>query len=328
MNQQVLEDLVSSLTFVRLPKWNQNLILEEMSTEPVSSKATISQEEAPEVLSMEAMPYVPMAPRSPSSKQSIAKEKQKKPQPIPMRSSPRKNLVEVWQKGRMDKAKKLYETMDLDAEELCDGVEELDIDKGNPITKILAYIPLWKGKTKVTKDPDLGKFTISMPLLLEEVVFEGALLACILVLKLEYWDLADDKKFPHFTTNKYMTKLYYEETRVTKLEPMKWVKGVEHIRFLHMLFVSYFHRTIINAGFVCQFLTLVHNGCLWFGKPIPIIDMLIHKIKKLPYKGADPAKEFKGRSKEKELVGKMKIEFGLVKKSCRYTIHSIIGQEM
>ena len=69
-----------------------------------------------------------------------------------------------------------------------------------------------KGKEKVTKDPDLGKFTISTLLLLKEVVFEGVLLACILVLKLEDRYLIDHDKFPHLATNKYMTKIYYEET--------------------------------------------------------------------------------------------------------------------
>ena len=67
----------------------------------------------------------------------------------------------------------------------------------------------------------------------------------------------------------------------------------------------------------------MHDGCLWLSEPIPIIDMLIHRIMKLPYKGADPAKEFGGKGGEKELVDRMKIEFGLSKKSGGYSIHSI-----
>jgi len=51
--------------------------------------------------------------------------------------------------------------------------------------------------------------------------------------------------------------------------------------------------------------------------------MLIHRITKLPYKGADPTKEFGGKSKEKELADKMKTEYGLVKKPCGYSIRSI-----
>ena len=72
------------------------------------------------------------------------------------------------------------------------------------------------------------------------------------------------------------------------------------------------------------FLALVHDGCLWLVETIPITDMLIHRITKFTYKGVEPAKEFGGKRKEKELADRMKIEFGLIKKSHRYSIHSII----
>jgi len=92
--------------------------------------------------------------------------------------------MKVQQKERKEKGEQLEEPMDLDTEELRDGVEELDAKEGEPITKILTYIPPWKGKVKVTKDPNLGKFKISMSLLLEEVVFEGVILTRIPMLKL------------------------------------------------------------------------------------------------------------------------------------------------
>lgn len=56
----------------------------------------------------------------------------------------------------------------------------------------------------------------------------------------------------------------------------------------------------------------------------PITDMSIHKITKLRYKGAKPAKEFRGKTREKEFIDKMKKEFGLIKKSCGYSITSIL----
>ncbi|MCY6524974.1 hypothetical protein, partial [Actinobacillus pleuropneumoniae] len=74
-----------------------------------------------------------------------------------------------------------------------------------------------------------------------------------------------------------------------------------------------------NTMFVHQLLALVHDGCLWLGEPIPIAYMLIRRITKLPYKGADLAKEFAGKSKEKEIMDKMTSEFGLIKKSPRYS---------
>jgi len=103
-------------------------------------------------------------------------------------------------------------------------------------------------------------------------------------------------------------------------------KRVEQARLLHMLRVSHFHRLIIDTICVHQFLVLVHGGCLWLGEPVPIKDILIHRITQFPYKGADLAKEFGGKSKDKELTDKMKTEFRLVRKSRGYSICSITDQ--
>lgn len=96
-----------------------------------------------------------------------------------------------------------------------------------------------------------------------------------------------------------MNHIYYEDTGVTKLELVKWVHRVQLAGLLHMLFLPHFHRSNISTQCVRQLLNLVHDGCLWLGEPIPITDMLIHIITKLPYKGADPAKEFVRKSIEK-----------------------------
>lgn len=66
-------------------------------------------------------------------------------------------------------------------------------------------------------------------------MIEGALLGHILTLKLEDWDLGDHEKFPQLAPNKYLSKIYYEETRVTILEPMKWAAGVENVSLLNMI---------------------------------------------------------------------------------------------
>ena len=58
-----------------------------------------------------------------------------------------------------------------------------------------------------------------------------------------------------------------------------------------------------------QLLTLVHDGCLWLGMPIPITDMLIHRITHLPHEGLNPAKEFGRNAGERDLVEKMKKKF-------------------
>jgi len=74
---------------------------------------------------------------------------------------------------------------------------------------------------------------------------------CIYDPKMEDWDLVDHDKFPHLATNKYMTKIYYEEIGVTWLEPNKWVRDVEQASLLHMLYIPHFHQLIINIVCVC-----------------------------------------------------------------------------
>lgn len=117
--------------------------------------------------------------------------------------------------------------------------------------------------------------------------------------------------------------IYYKENGVARLEPMKWVRVVKKAGLLHMFCTPHFHMSIMNTLCVRQLLMLVHDGCLWPREPIPIIDMLIHRITNPIYKGADLAKEFGGKSGERELVDKMKVEFGLIKNSCRYYIRTI-----
>jgi len=70
----------------------------------------------------------------------------------------------------------------------------------------------------------------------------------------------------------------------------------------------------------------VHDGFLWLGKPIPIMERLIHRITWLPYKGANLAKEFGKKTAEKDLVERMKRDYDLLKKSRVYSILSITDQ--
>lgn len=72
--------------------------------------------------------------------------------------------------------------VDLEAEE---GVKDIDTEGLDPISKLLDYIPLRKGKLKVPKDPNVGQFLLNTPLLPENLTFEGSRLAWIPHLKLE-----------------------------------------------------------------------------------------------------------------------------------------------
>lgn len=82
------EELISRLEFTNLPDWNHKIILEKMfdPTEATSSKAIVSEAANPKIaLAMEVTPSIPMVPRLPRPKPSIAKEKQRKPQAVPVR---------------------------------------------------------------------------------------------------------------------------------------------------------------------------------------------------------------------------------------------------
>jgi hypothetical protein len=98
----------------------------------------------------------------------------------------------------------------------------------------------------VPKDPDEGKFLLNTPLLPENITFEGPRLARIPHLKLEDWDLGDTERFPHLATDNFMKRVFYKESGVTALEPVKWIRGVEKAGLLNLLWVPHYHRAPIN----------------------------------------------------------------------------------
>lgn len=74
-------------------------------------------------------------------------------------------------------------------------MEDIDAEGVEPMMRLPEYIPPRKGKAKVMKDLDTGKFLVSTPLLPEQVVFEGPRLSHIPLLKMEDWDLTDTQSF-------------------------------------------------------------------------------------------------------------------------------------
>lgn len=90
-----------------------------------------------------------------------------------------------------------------------------------------------------------------------------------------------------------------------------------------MLWVPHFNKSVINTICVYQLLALVHNGCLLLGGPIPIDNMLVHRITVSPYQGEHLADDFMGKLQEKKLANQIKSDFRLVKHSRGYVISSI-----
>ena len=105
-------------------------------------------------------------------------------------------------------------------------------------------------------------------------------------MKFEYWDLTDNENFLHLEMENLM-KHNMEGVGIA-LEPRKWLRGVEKVRLLHLLWIPHFHSVPITIVIIRQLLFLVHHGYLWLEEPIPIIANLIHLISWLPYKGKDP----------------------------------------
>jgi len=81
---------------------------------------------------------------------------------------------------------------------------EEDIQHTHSATKLPAYVPPWKRKTKVSKDLDKTKSSLQTPLLPDDIMFEGTHLGCVPTMKFEYWDIADREKFAHLETRNLM----------------------------------------------------------------------------------------------------------------------------
>lgn len=85
------------------------------------------------------------------------------------------------------------------------------------------------------KDIDESKVMLHTPLLPDKISFHRPCLACIPLLKLEDWDLADTEHFPHLVTDQFMHHVFYKDIGVTTMEPRKWIKEVDKAGLLNML---------------------------------------------------------------------------------------------
>ena len=108
------------------------------------------------------------------------------------------------------------------------------------------------------------------------------------------------------------------------LKLVEWIRGVNQLGLLNLLWVPHYHCSNINTTCISKLLTLVRDGCLWLGAPISITNMLIHRIMLLIHEGLNLAKDFGENTSECDLVEKMKKKFELIKKLCGYSITSII----
>lgn len=180
-----------------------------------------------------------------------------------------------------------------------------------------------RGKTKVPKDINESKVTLHIPLMPDEIVFEGRNLGWVLLLKLEDQDLADTEKFLHLVREQIRHHIVHTTTRMNTLELQKWLRGVDKAGLLNLLWVSHYNHTPIIVLVIKQLLCLVHNGCLWLEEPIPITNRLILRITWMPYTRENLAMMFGEKGGEHALAEAMKDKLKLMKKPRGYAISSI-----
>lgn len=164
----------------------------------------------------EILVEVPKSLRTPRPKLSPTKEttkdKKGKQPDIPMCASPRRNPPKptTQEKGKainLEPEEEDIEDIPMNDEDVGVEVEEVETHGADPITRLLEYIPLCNPKTKVSKDIDKSKTPLQTPLLPNEIFFDGLHLARVLLLKLEDWDLANHKNFPHLETEQLMRRI-------------------------------------------------------------------------------------------------------------------------
>ncbi len=104
---------------------------------------------------------------------------------------------------------------------------------------------------------------------------------------------------------------------VIKLEPCKWLRGVEKLGLLNLLWMSHYHHAPMTIFFIRQLLCLVHDGYLWLEDPIPITIDLIHHISRLPYKGKDLARIVNSPTLTEKIIERCEVHFALGHKGCK-----------
>jgi len=117
--------------------------------------------------------------------------------------------------------------------------EHVEVEVFDLIIEFCEYVPPCRGKAKVPKNIEKSKVTLYTPLLSDKISFEGPRLAQILMLKLEDWDLTNTEQFPHLVTDQLMHRILHKTTKVTSLEPQKWLKGVDKAGLLNLLLVPH-----------------------------------------------------------------------------------------
>lgn len=123
---------------------------------------------------------------------------------------------------------------------------DVETQGADPITRLPKYVPSHKGKAKVSTDIGESKSSMKTLLLLNGIIFEGPHLRWVPVLKFEDWDLENHEKFLHLAIVKLTCRKRDAIAGMIKLEPQKWLKGVEKVGFLNLFWVPHYHCSLVT----------------------------------------------------------------------------------
>jgi len=164
----------------------ENSLFEHLP-EPLRELWNSTMAEFPE--SVGIVPEMPKSPRTPRSK----KDKQAMVSVCMSPRNPLRTRLTMEENGKainleVDEEEEFEEIL---VEEEEDVEMEVETQGADPLTRLPAYVPSRKGKPRVPKDIDESKSSLQTPLLPDDIIFEGAHLGRVLVLKFEDWDLAE-----------------------------------------------------------------------------------------------------------------------------------------
>ena len=84
-------------------------------------------------------------------------------------------------------------------------------------------------------------------MLLDEITFDSLRLARVPILKLKDLELVDHEKFQHLVTEQLMHHIIDTNRGMTSLELWKWLRGVEKVGLLNLLWVPHYNFTHVTV---------------------------------------------------------------------------------
>ena len=130
-----------------------------------------------------------------------------------------------------------------------------------PINWLPPFVRLHRPLTRTPKNLD-GLITyLQMSLTPGEVPVIGEPFGRLHEIKFDDHELANLEAFPELAPELYLDRV--QEDDGLKIFPMRWVHGIARSRLLNLLRMPHFGHYNITYRLARQFLTLIHDGCLW-----------------------------------------------------------------